>query len=393
MAIKKSELYSSLWESCDNLRGGMDSSQYKDYILVLLFIKYVSDKKEQLDFIEIPESATFSAMIELKGNAEIGDLINKQIVAPLAEACALNVKAMPDFNDSTKLGDGQEKVDRLTDLIAIFQRPELDFSNHLANGDDLLGDAFEYLMGHFASESGKSKGQFYTPTEVSRIVASIVGIDEFEARGDTTVYDPTCGSGSLLLRVAAKSNRDDISLYGQEKDASTSILAQMNMFLHGSPTAEIRQGNTLATPKFLVDGELQRFDFIVANPPFSDKKWSMGLDISTADADIYGRFEDFGIPPSKQGDYAYLLHIIKSLKSTGKAACILPHGVLFRGNAEADIRQKLVDYGFIKAIIGLPANLFYGTGIPACIIVIDREHAAARKGILMIDASQGFIKD
>jgi len=393
MAIKKSELYSSLWESCDNLRGGMDSSQYKDYILVLLFIKYVSDKKEQLDFIDIPESATFSAMIELKGNAEIGDLINKQIVAPLAEACALNVKAMPDFNDSTKLGDGQEKVDRLTDLIAIFQRPELDFSNHLANGDDLLGDAFEYLMGHFASESGKSKGQFYTPTEVSRIVASIVGIDEFEARGDTTVYDPTCGSGSLLLRVAAKSNRDDISLYGQEKDASTSILAQMNMFLHGSPTAEIRQGNTLATPKFLVDGELQRFDFIVANPPFSDKKWSMGLDISTADADTYGRFEEFGIPPSKQGDYAYLLHIIKSLKSTGKAACILPHGVLFRGNAEADIRQKLVDYGFIKAIIGLPANLFYGTGIPACIIVIDREHAAARKGILMIDASQGFIKD
>lgn len=393
MAIKKSELYSSLWESCDNLRGGMDSSQYKDYILVLLFIKYVSDKKDQLDFIDIPDSATFSAMIELKGNIEIGDLINKQIVAPLAEACDLNIKAMPDFNDSTKLGDGQEKVDRLTDLIAIFQRPELDFSNNLANGDDLLGDAFEYLMGHFASESGKSKGQFYTPTEVSRIVASVVGIDEFEARADTTVYDPTCGSGSLLLRVGAKANRDDISLYGQEKDASTSILAQMNMFLHGSPTAEIRQGNTLASPKFIVDGELQRFDFIVANPPFSDKKWSMGLDISTADADVYGRFEEFGIPPSKQGDYAYLLHIIKSLKSIGKAACILPHGVLFRGNAEADIRQKLVDYGFIKAIIGLPANLFYGTGIPACIIIIDREHAAARKGILMIDVSQGFIKD
>lgn len=393
MAIKKSELYSSLWESCDNLRGGMDSSQYKDYILVLLFIKYVSDKKEQLDFIDIPESATFSAMIELKGNAEIGDLINKQIVAPLAEACALNVKAMPDFNDSTKLGDGDEKVERLTDLIAIFQRPELDFSSNLASGDDLLGDAFEYLMGHFASESGKSKGQFYTPTEVSRIVASIVGIDEFEARGDTTVYDPTCGSGSLLLRVGAKANRDDISLYGQEKDASTSVLAQMNMFLHGSPTAEIRQGNTLANPKFIENGELQRFDFIVANPPFSDKKWSMGLNISTADADTYGRFEDFGIPPSKQGDYAYLLHIIKSLKSTGKAACILPHGVLFRGNAEADIRHKLVNYGFIKAIIGLPANLFYGTGIPACIIVIDREYAPARKGILMIDASQGFIKD
>ena len=277
MAIKKSELYSSLWESCDNLRGGMDSSQYKDYILVLLFVKYVSDKLDsELEYLEIPESATFDAMVKLKGNPEIGDLINKQIVAPLADACGLSVKAMPDFNDSTKLGDGEEKVERLTDLIGIFQRPELNFSNNKASGDDLLGDAFEYLMGHFATESGKSKGQFYTPTEVSRIIADVVGIDEFETKGDTTVYDPTCGSGSLLLKVAAKADRE-IALYGQEKDTSTSILAQMNMFLHNAATAEIVSGNTLANPKFIENNELKRFDFVVANPPFSDKKWFVKL--------------------------------------------------------------------------------------------------------------------
>lgn len=393
MAIKKSELYSSLWESCDNLRGGMDSSQYKDYILVLLFVKYVSDKLDtELDYLDIPESATFDAMVKLKGNPEIGDKINKEIVAPLAEACGLSVKAMPDFNDSTKLGDGEEKVERLTDLIGIFQRPELNFSNNKASGDDLLGDAFEYLMGHFATESGKSKGQFYTPTEVSRIIADVVGIDEFETKGDTTVYDPTCGSGSLLLKVAAKADRE-IALYGQEKDTSTSILAQMNMFLHNAATAEIVSGNTLANPKFIENNELKRFDFVVANPPFSDKKWSIGVGITDDNPDKFGRFTEFGVPPTKQGDYAYFLHILKSLKPTGKAAIVLPHGVLFRGNAEADIRRELVDRGLIKAIIGLPGNLFYGTGIPACIIVIDKEHANARKGILMIDASKGFVKD
>ena len=297
---------------------------------------------------------------------------------------------MPDFNDVTKLGSGKEMVDRLTNLIAIFENPSLDFSKNRAEGDDILGDAYEYLMRHFATESGKSKGQFYTPAEVSRIMAKIIGISNARTSASTTAYDPTCGSGSLLLKVANESGTD-ISLYGQEKDSATSGLARMNMILHNNPTAEIKQGNTLANPLFLNEhGALKIFDYVVANPPFSDKGWGNGVD---AAGDIHGRFKDFGIPPAKNGDYAYLLHIIRSLKSKGKGACILPHGVLFRGNVEVEIRRNIIRKGYIKGIIGLPANLFYGTGIPACIIVIDKENAHNRKGIFMIDAGKGFMKD
>ncbi|AHX12003.1 type I restriction-modification protein subunit M [Dyella jiangningensis] len=389
MAIKKSELYSSLWASCDLLRGGMDASQYKDYVLVLLFIKYVSDKYAGQPYapITIPEGASFADMVALKGKSDIGDQINKKITGPLAAANRLS--DMPDFNKTELLGSGKEMVDRLTDLIAVFEKPELDFSSNRAEGDDILGDAYEYLMRHFASESGKSKGQFYTPAEVSRIMAQIIGIGDGHANNNTTVYDPTCGSGSLLLKVGDVANTR-VTLYGQEKDAATSGLARMNMILHDNPTALIVQGNTLADPKFKEGETLKTFDFVVANPPFSDKRWITGLDPAN---DPYGRFDTFGIPPGKQGDYAYLLHIVRSLKSTGKGACILPHGVLFRGNAEAEIRRNLVRHGYIKGIIGLPANLFYGTGIPACIIVIDKENAQARKGIFMVDASGGFTKD
>jgi type I restriction enzyme M protein len=388
MALKKSELYNSLWQSCDELRGGMDASQYKDYVLVLLFIKYVSDKYAGRPFAEItvPPGASFKDMVHLKGNAEIGDLINKKIIAPLASANKLS--DFPDFNDATKLGDGKEKVERLTNLIAIFENPALDFSRNRAEGDDILGDAYEYLMRHFATESGKSKGQFYTPAEVSRIMAQILGIRNAKTSASTAVYDPTCGSGSLLLKVADEAGTP-VTLYGQEKDAATSGLARMNMILHGNPGALIVQGNSLTDPKFR-EGTLKTFDYVVANPPFSDKRWSTGLDTLH---DPYERFKPFGVPPAKQGDYAYLLHIVRSLKSTGKGACILPHGVLFRGNAEADIRRALVRKGYIKGIIGLPANLFYGTGIPACIVVLDKEDAQARKGIFMIDASGGFMKD
>ena len=390
MAIKKSELYSSLWASCDELRGGMDASQYKDYVLVLLFIKYVSDKYAAQPYapITIPKGASFKDMAALKGKSDIGDQINKKIIAPLANANKLS--DMPDFNDASKLGTGKEMVDRLTNLIAIFENQALDFSRNRADGDDILGDAYEYLMRHFATESGKSKGQFYTPAEVSRIMARVIGIREAPTSSDTTVYDPTCGSGSLLLKVGDEAHAK-VTLYGQEKDAATSGLARMNMILHDNPTALISQGNTLANPLFLSEtGQLKTFDFVVANPPFSDKRWSTGLDAAN---DAHERFQPFGVPPTKQGDYAYLLHIVRSLKSQGKGACILPHGVLFRGNAEAVIRKNLVQRGYIKAIIGLPANLFYGTGIPACIVVIDKENATARKGIFMIDASKGFSKD
>ena len=392
MAIRKSELYSSLWASCDELRGGMDASQYKDYVLVLLFLKYISDKYAGQPYapLVIPEGSSFADMVALKGKAEIGDDINKKIIAPLVAANQqLSQSDFPDFNDQAKLGSGKELVERLTNLIAIFEKPELNFSRNRADDDDILGDAYEYLMRHFASESGKSKGQFYTPAEVSRIKAQVLEIDKEDTSADTTVCDPTCGSGSLLLKVAAQA-RTPVTLYGQEKDAATSGLARMNMILHGNPTATIWQGNTIADPKLKEGDQLKQFDFVIANPPFSDKRWSTGLD---AAKDPYGRFEGFGIPPAKQGDYAYLLHIVRTLKSTGRGSCILPHGVLFRGNAEAEIRKNLIQRGLIKGIIGLPANLFYGTGIPACIVVIDKRDAGSREGIFLVDASKGFIKD
>ncbi|MBI4322093.1 MAG: N-6 DNA methylase [Chloroflexi bacterium] len=390
MAIKKSELYTSLWKSCDELRGGMDASQYKDYVLVLLFVKYVSDKYagQPGALIEVPVGGSFADMAALKGDKEIGDKTNK-IIGKLAEANDLKgVIDVADFNDPDKLGRGKEMVDRLSNLVAIFQNPALDFKKNRAEGDDLLGDAYEYLMRHFATESGKSKGQFYTPAEVSRVIAKVIGIEKARSQSQT-IYDPTCGSGSLLLKAADEAPKG-VTIYGQERDNATAALARMNMILHDNPTAEIWRGNTLADPHFKnPDGGLKTFDFAVANPPFSDKAWTNGLDPAK---DLYGRFED-GIPPRKNGDYAFLLHLLRSLKSTGKGAIILPHGVLFRGNAEAEIRKKLIRRGYIKGIIGLPPNLFYGTGIPACIVVLDKENAAGRAGIFIIDASKGFVKD
>jgi type I restriction enzyme M protein len=393
MPIKKSDLYSSIWASCDELRGGMDASQYKDYVLFMLFIKYITDKYGNSDDLRppvtIPKGASFKDMIALKGKSDIGDKINTQIIQPLIEANARLARSdFPDFNDPNKLGEGQAKVDRLDNLIGIFQKPDLDFSQNRADHDDILGDAYEYLMRHFATESGKSKGQFYTPAEVSRVIARVIGISPTNTKASTTAYDPTCGSGSLLLKVAAQAGKR-ITLEGQEKDVTTAGLARMNMILHDFPTANILSGNTLAAPKFKDGEQLRTYDYVVANPPFSDKTWTTGI---TPSKDPFERFA-WGEPPAKKGDYAYLLHIIRSMKGAGKAACILPHGVLFRGDAEATIRQQLVRSGYLKGIIGLPANLFYGTGIPACIVVLDKENAAGRKGVFMIDASKGFKKD
>lgn len=389
MAIKKSELYSSLWASCDELRGGMDASQYKDYVLTMLFVKYISDKYagDKYAPLVIPQGASFKDMVALVGKDSIGDDINKKILNPLKEANQL--ADFPDFNDPTKLGSGKEMVDTLGKLILIFNKPELDFSKNKAEGDDILGDAYEYLMRHFATESGKSKGQFYTPSEVSRVLAKIIGINDKNSTAQTTAYDPTCGSGSLLLKVADEAEKE-ISLYGQEKEIATAGLARMNMILHNKPSGNIWADNTLAKPRWEEDGKLKTFDYCVANPPFSLANWGNGVD---AENDKYGRFKDYGTPPDKNGDYAFLLHIIKSLKTTGTGAVILPHGVLFRGNAESDIRKNIIKKGLIKGIIGLPANLFYGTGIPACIIVLDKKGAANRKGIFMIDAGKGFTKD
>ncbi len=398
MAIKKSELYSSLWAGADSLRGGMDASEYKNYVLNLLFLKYISDKaKNDPDSdIIVPQGCFYEDILALEGDKEIGDKLNK-IIAKIAEQNDLLKGAIDsvDFNDNTKLGEGKAMVDTLSNLIKIFAN--LSLGAHGALDDDLLGDAYEYLMRHFASESGKSKGQFYTPSEVSLLLSLLLEIDK-NTRQDKTIYDPTCGSGSLLLKASSLAGEKGLTIYGQEKDNSTTALCKMNMVLHNSATADIAKGgsSTLSNPHFLENGMLKTFDYVVANPPFSLKNWTDGLSIDPKSKQViddnFNRFED-GTPPEKNGDFAFLLHIIKSLKNTGKGAVILPHGVLFRGNAEGVIRKNILTKGYIKGVIGLAPNLFYGTSIPACVIVLDKENAHARKGVFMIDASKDFKKD
>ncbi len=398
MAIKKSELYSSLWAGADSLRGGMDASEYKNYVLNLLFLKYISDKaKNNMDSeIEVPQGCFYEDILALEGDKEIGDKLNK-IIAKIAERNDLKgVIDSVDFNDNTKLGEGKAMIDTLSNLVKIFA--DLSLGAHGALDDDLLGDAYEYLMRHFASESGKSKGQFYTPSEVSLLLSLLLGIDE-NTRQDKSIYDPTCGSGSLLLKASSLAGKKGLTIYGQEKDISTTALCKMNMILHNSADADIAKGgsSTLSNPFFTTEnGMLKTFDYVVANPPFSLKNWTDGLSIDPKSkavvGDSFNRFED-GTPPEKNGDFAFLLHIIKSLNPTGKGAVILPHGVLFRGNAEGVIRKNLLTKGYIKGVIGLAPNLFYGTSIPACVIVLDKENACARKGVFVIDASKDFKKD
>ncbi len=397
MAIKKSELYSSLWAGADSLRGGMDASEYKNYVLNLLFLKYISDKARNNSFseIEVPQGCFYEDILALEGDKEIGDKLNK-IIAKIAEQNDLKgVIDSVDFNDNTKLGEGKAMMDTLSNLVKIFA--DLSLGAHGALDDDLLGDAYEYLMRHFASESGKSKGQFYTPSEVSLLLSLLLGIDA-NTRQDKSIYDPACGSGSLLLKASSLAGKNGLTIYGQEKDISTTALCKMNMILHNSADADIAKGgsSTLSNPFFIKNGMLQTFDYVVANPPFSLKNWTDGLSIDPKSKQVindnFNRFED-GTPPEKNGDFAFLLHIIKSLKNTGKGAVILPHGVLFRGNAESAIRKNLLLKGYIKGVIGLAPNLFYGTSIPACVIVLDKENARARKGVFMIDASKDFKKD
>lgn len=367
MAVKKSELYSVLWEAANKLRGGVEPSRYKDYVLILLFFKYVSDKYKGQRFaeFEIVEGASFDDLIKAKGKPDVGERVDK-IIQKFLEVNNLK-GSLPDvsFNNPDELGRGKELVDKVSGLIAIFQNPAIDFKKNRASGDDIIGDAYEYFMMKFAQESGKSKGQFYTPSEVSRVISRLIGIGQIENSPNKkwTLHDPAAGSGSLLIRAADEapvdSNGDSIvSIYGQEKYSDTAGLAKMNFILHNKGTGEIHSGNTLSDP-FYTDEfeELRKFDFIVMNPPFSDKDWSDGI---KPEEDLYHRFDGYGIPPAKNGDYAWFLHVLKALKSTGKAGIILPHGVLFRGNAEETIRKEILKRKYIKGIVGLPSNLFTG---------------------------------
>lgn len=394
MAIKKSQLYSTLWEACNALRGGIDPSLYKNYVLMILFVKYISDKAKntsQPTKIKVPEGCSFDDFVKLKGKVDIADEIDKKL-AKIIEDNAGYIKGItpPKFDDDT-LGKDLDK--KWTKLIGVFQKKELDFSKNLAADDDLLGDAYEYLIKNFAVLGGKSKGQFYTPAEVSRLIASILNLRELNTARNT-IYDPTCGSGSLLLRALDETNGKP-KLYGQEYDPMTVTLAKLNMILHGVVTADIQTGDTLNSPQFTVGDSLRTFDICVANPPFSHKNWiSEELNNIGKEDDRYGRWSEDLLPPIKCGDFAFLKHLITSMDPDhGRGACILPHGVLFRGNAEYDIRKSIIEKGVIKGIIGLPSNVFFGTGIPASIIVLDNKDAKSRKGIFFIDAQFGYKKD
>lgn len=401
MAVKKTELYSLLWEAANKLRGGVEPARYKDYVLTLLFFKYVSDrsKGQRYPDFTVREGASFDDLIAAKGKKDIGERVDKILSAFLEENELQGSLPEVSFNNEDELGRGKELVDKVTGLIAIFENPAIDFKNNHASGDDIIGDAYEFFMMKFAQESGKSKGQFYTPSEVSRTMARLLGISNIQPRQhgrSWTLYDPAAGSGSLLIRAAdeAPVNRQGnsiVSIYGQERDNATAGLARMNLMLHQLGTGVIKTHSTLSSPQFTDDyGQLTKFDFIVMNPPFSDKSWSDG--ISPAN-DVYHRFDGYGIPPEKNGDWAWFLHVLKSLTEDGKAAIIMPHGILFRGNSEETIRKQVLARKYITGIVSLPANLFYGTGIPACIIMIDKENADSHEGIFMIDASQGFKKD
>ena len=399
MAIKKSQLYTKLWQACDELRGGMDASQYKDYVLVVLFIKYISDRAKNGDaelYIDLPKGCSFDDLVALKGKPDIGEKVNiilsrigeanEQLADPITNA---------DFADEQKLGKGKDLVETVSNLVGLFQDKDLDLSNNRAADDDLIGDAYEYLMKNFATQSGKSKGQFYTPGEVSRVMAKVVDIAK-DKRPMISIYDMACGSGSLLIRAASESGRpfDKVAIEGQELDLATIGMAKMSMVIHGIDDAELKHGNTLSDPQHRQDdAHLKTFDYCFANPPFSVKGWMKGA----LENDPFGRWGHGGgvapIPPPKCGDYAFLLHMIASLSSKGKGAIILPHGVLFRGNAEADIRKFIIERRIISGVIGLPPNLFFGTGIPACIIILDKAGALTSKGIFMIDAKEGFAKD
>ncbi len=400
MAVKKSELYSILWEACNKLRGGVEPSRYKDYVLVLLFFKYVSDRYKGKRFAEftVNEGASFDDLVKAKGKSDVGERVDVIIQKFLEDNRLKGLLPDVSFNNPDELGKGKELVDKVSGLIAVFENPAIDFKSNVASGDDIIGDAYEYFMMKFAQESGKSKGQFYTPSEVSRTIARLIGIGNIkqEAGKRWTLHDPAAGSGSLLIRAADEAPTDErgnsiVDIYGQEKYSDTAGLAKMNFILHNKGTSVILSGNTLSDPQYTDDfGELRKFDFIVMNPPFSDKDWSDGIKPSE---DKFRRFDGYGIPPEKNGDYAWFLHVLKALNNTGKAGIILPHGILFRGNAEETIRKAILKRKYIKGIVSLPGNLFYGTGIPACIIVIDKKRAEDRKGIFFIDASQGFKKD
>lgn len=391
-----------VWKACDTFRGSIDSSLYKDYILSMLFVKYLSDfAKEKIKELEskysgdklkrrlermnykISKDASFEYLLKNKEAPNIGEIINTALRKiekdnpQKFDGIFNNI----DFNDSNKFGETKTRNAILKHLLEDFSDSELDLSPSALQNNDVMGDAYEYLISNFASDAGKKGGEFFTPPEVSTLIAKIVS-----DRTGVKIYDPTCGSGSLLIKVNKEIGRENCTIYGQEKNSQTFALCRMNMYLHEiGDEAKIEWGDTIKEPKFTDKGELRKFDVVVANPPFSLDKWGEEIALN----DKYNRFE-FGVPPKSKGDLAFLLHMINSMKENGITAVVMPHGVLFREAGEGFIREKIVENNLIDTIIGLPPNLFYGTSIPACIIVLKNNRK--NKDIFFIDASEEYDK-
>lgn len=406
--ITQSEINSIVWKACDTFRGVIDPSQYKDYILTMLFVKYVSDVwKDKKHFyaekyagdairveralrnerFQMPENSTFDYLFEKRNEANLGELIDVALerLEDANRAKLERVFRNISFNSEANLGQTKDRNRRLKNLLVDFAVLDLQPS-HLED-NDVIGDAYEYLIEKFASDAGKKAGEFYTPAQVSKLLAKLINPQP----GDR-IIDPTCGSGSLLIKTAKEVGSKNFSLYGQEINGSTWALARMNMFLHEVDNAQIEWGDTLNNPKLLEEDSLLKGNVVVANPPFSLDKW--GAD--NAMADQFNRFHR-GIPPKSKGDYAFVSHMIESTyHDTGRVGVILPHGVLFRGSSEGKIRQQLIEENLLEAVVGLPANLFYGTGIPATILIFNKAKGVVsssgveNKDILFIDASGGY---
>ncbi len=399
MPLSQTVINNTVWKACDTFRGTIDATQYKDYILTMLFVKYLSDvlkekeatyhakyKGDQarvdramgLERFRIPRQASFDYLEENRNAANLGELINISLEA-IEEANRDKLSGVfrnIDFNSEANLGQTKDSNRRLKNLLADFAPLDLRPSN--LEGNDVIGDSYEYLIERFASDAGKKAGEFYTPGMVSSLLAKLV-----EPQAGYRICDPTCGSGSLLLKTAREVGNRNVSLYGQEANGSTWALARMNMFLHEMDNATIEWGDTINNPKLLENDALMRFDIVVANPPFSLDKWGA----EDAAADRHTRFHR-GVPPKSKGDYAFITHMIETLNEHGRAGVVVPHGVLFRGGAEGKIRQQLIEENLLSAVIGLPANLFFGTGIPAAILVFDK--AKATDDVIFIDASGDF---
>ncbi len=397
------EVIKVVWKACDTFRGTMDSSKYKDYILTMLFVKYVSDfYKEKLvelkarfgdnedrikkslkrEKFQLDPTCTFDVIYENRTAENIGEIINKILMKieddnkEKLEGIFRNI----DFNSESELGRTKERNAALKHLIEDFADDSLDLRPSMLDGNDVIGDAYEFLIANFASDAGKKGGEFYTPGEVSTLLAKLVG-----AKDGDRIYDPTCGSGSLLIKAAKEVGTQNFRLYGQERNGQTQALAKMNMFLHEINDALIEWGDTLRNPLHLENGRLMKFDKIVSNPPFSLDKW--GAEDLTSD--IHKRFE-MGLPPKSKGDFAFISHMITSLNENGTAGIILPHGVLFRSASEGKIRKQILENNWLDAVVGLPENLFFGTGIPACILIFKKNKVD--NNVVFIGASNSYDK-